>query len=101
MDAARWKQIDELIDAALELPENEREQFVSSKTTEDIQLRDEVLLLLRAQKDGSSFLLKSAMNVAARNMGVIEVIVDGEIIDTIDAFSPELTFPGTRNTPSA
>lgn len=34
--------------------------------------------------------------VAARNMGVFEVIVDNEIIDTIDAFSPELTFPGTR-----
>jgi len=29
-------------------------------------------------------------------MGVFEVIVDNEIIDTIDAFSPELTFPGTR-----
>jgi hypothetical protein len=28
MDPARWKKIDELIDAALELPEREREAFI-------------------------------------------------------------------------
>ncbi|HKP70771.1 MAG TPA: protein kinase [Pyrinomonadaceae bacterium] len=68
MDPARWKQIDELIDAALEVPENEREEFISSRTTSDPKLREEVLLLLQAQKDGSSFLLKSAMNVAAKKI---------------------------------
>src|SRR5690606_3419219 len=34
--------------------------------------------------------------VAARNMGVFEVIVDGAVIDTVDAYAPELAFPGTR-----
>ncbi|MEP6987079.1 MAG: hypothetical protein ABI970_15845, partial [Chloroflexota bacterium] len=34
--------------------------------------------------------------VAARNMGLFELIVDGKIVDTIDAYSPELSFPGTR-----
>ncbi len=68
MDPARWKMIDELIDAALEIPESEREAFISHRTEGDAKLRDEVLALLRAQKDGDSFLLKSAMNVAARAM---------------------------------
>ena len=68
MDPKRWKQIDDLLDAVLELPENEREDYVSSKTANDPKLRDEVLVLLKAQKDGDNFLLKSAMNVAARKI---------------------------------
>ncbi|MBN8590673.1 MAG: hypothetical protein J0M33_02900 [Anaerolineae bacterium] len=34
--------------------------------------------------------------VAARNMGMFQVVVDGVVIDTIDAFAGELLFPGTR-----
>jgi hypothetical protein len=34
--------------------------------------------------------------VAARNMGIFQVVVDGAIIDTVDAFAPEIAFPGTR-----
>lgn len=34
--------------------------------------------------------------VAARNMGIFEVVVDGVVIDTVDAFAPEITFPGTQ-----
>jgi len=34
--------------------------------------------------------------VAARNMGIFQVVVDGVIIDTVDAYAPELAFPGTR-----
>lgn len=33
--------------------------------------------------------------VAARNMGIFEIVVDGQIIDTIDAYRPERVFPGT------
>ena len=72
MDPARWKTIDELIDAALDLPESEREEFVFSRTHGDPKLRDEVLHLLKAQKDGDNFLLKSAMNVAAKAMAAGE-----------------------------
>jgi len=68
MDPDRWKRIDELLDVVLELPENERENYVTSRTTDDPKLRDEVLLLLKAQKDGDNFLLKSAMNVAAKKI---------------------------------
>jgi hypothetical protein len=31
--------------------------------------------------------------VAARNMGLFDVIVDGVVIDTVDAYAPELSFP--------
>jgi hypothetical protein len=34
--------------------------------------------------------------VAARNMGIFQVVVDGVVIDTVDAFAPEIAFPGTR-----
>jgi hypothetical protein len=34
--------------------------------------------------------------VAARNMGMFQVVVDDIVIDTIDAYAGELTFPGTR-----
>ena len=33
--------------------------------------------------------------VAARNMGVFEVVVDGQVIDTVDAYADTLRFPGT------
>ena len=34
--------------------------------------------------------------VAARNMGLFDVIVNGAVIDTVDAYAPLLGFPGTR-----
>lgn len=34
--------------------------------------------------------------VTARNMGIFEVVVDGAVIDTLDAFAPEIAFPGTQ-----
>ena len=34
--------------------------------------------------------------IAARNMGIFQVIVDGVVLDTVDAYAPELRFPVTR-----
>ena len=34
--------------------------------------------------------------VAARNMGMFNLIVDGIVLDTIDAYAPTLLYPGTR-----
>ncbi len=77
MDPARWKKIDELIDAALEIPEGEREEFVSERTPDDPGLRDEVLNLLKAQNETDNFLHISAMNVAAKAMAADEDGVSG------------------------
>ena len=34
--------------------------------------------------------------VAATNMGIFEIVVDGAVIDTIDAYADTLSFPGTQ-----
>ena len=34
--------------------------------------------------------------VAARNMGMFDVVVDGQVIDIVDAYADELRFPGTQ-----
>jgi hypothetical protein len=43
--------------------------------------------------EGQAFRLRY---VAARNMGRFEVIVDGVVMDTVDAFAPEMLFLNTR-----
>lgn len=34
--------------------------------------------------------------VAARNMGMFDIIVDGVLVDTVDAYATELSYPGTQ-----
>jgi serine/threonine protein kinase len=67
MDAVRWKQIDELVDAALELPVEKRREFVTERSGNDSDLRTAVLDLLLANDEASGdFLSHSAMRVAAK-----------------------------------
>ena len=68
MTAERWKQIDEMVDAALELPEAEREQFISAECGTDKDLQREVLNLLDAQKETLAFMENSAMNLMAKEL---------------------------------
>src|SRR5215207_3168549 len=66
MDAELWKQVDEMLDAALELPPAEREGFVAAACDGNHELRREVLSLLRAQEQAGTFLAGSAMRAAAQ-----------------------------------
>ncbi|MGB7922801.1 MAG: protein kinase [Pyrinomonadaceae bacterium] len=66
MDANLWKQVDALLDAALDLPEGERDQFVLRATVGRPDLQDEVLSLLRARSQASHFMERSAMKVVAQ-----------------------------------
>jgi serine/threonine protein kinase len=75
MDAARWKQIDELLDAALELPPERRADFVALEAGDDSDLRIQVLELLKAQGQTKDFLNDSAMHVAAKAMADAETEV--------------------------
>ena len=68
MNAERWKQIDELFDAVLEIPNERREDFLSAKCNGDDDLKREVLSLLDAQKETERFMENSAMNVMAREL---------------------------------
>ncbi len=61
-----WKQVDALLDAALELPPEKREQFVVEACDGSDELREEVLSLVRAQSKASAFMERPAMKVAAQ-----------------------------------
>src|SRR5215213_3139895 len=65
MDRKLWKQIDALLEQALEQPAKEREAFVLAASQDNPVLRDEVLSLLKAQLQAAKFMERSAMNVAA------------------------------------
>jgi serine/threonine protein kinase len=66
MNAELWKRIDELLDAALDLPPADREAFLEARCGDDDKLRQEVLSLLKAQDHAGTFMAGSAMRVAAK-----------------------------------
>ena len=68
MDSDRWKQVDHLLQAALERPPKERDAFVRSACAGDEALEREVRSLLRAQQQAGSFLESPAIEAAARDL---------------------------------
>ena len=68
MNIDRWRQIDELLDAVLEIPNERREAFLSEKCRGGDELKKEVLALLAAQKESDSFLENSVMNLMAQEI---------------------------------
>jgi serine/threonine protein kinase len=66
MDAELWKQVDELLDAAREVPPAKREAYVAAECGGREELCREVLSLLRAQEQAGTFLAGSAMRAAAQ-----------------------------------
>jgi eukaryotic-like serine/threonine-protein kinase len=68
MDRELWKQVDALLEQAMEVPPEEREAFVAAACPDNQALRDEVLSLLRAQSKASQFMERSAINVAAQTL---------------------------------
>lgn len=85
MNAELWKQVDALLDDALELPPEKREQFVAEACAGNDELRDEVMSLVRAQSQASGFMEHSAMKVAAQvlaqdsSLMIVESLVGKEI----------------------
>ncbi len=74
MNSERWKQIDELFDAVLDLPAGEREKFLSEQTGDE-DLKNEVLSLLKARTNTDKFLETSAIKIAGRNLAEEGTIV--------------------------
>ncbi|MEQ1604813.1 MAG: protein kinase [Pyrinomonadaceae bacterium] len=72
MDPNRWKQIDELVDAALDLPEGEREAFINSRANGDDDLKRAVIELIGAQSKTNEFLDNSAMKIVAKAIAIDE-----------------------------
>ena len=65
MDRELWKQVDALLEQALEQPPEAREAFIAAAARDNQVLRDEVLSLLKAQSQAANFMERSAMKVAA------------------------------------
>jgi eukaryotic-like serine/threonine-protein kinase len=68
MDSDRWKQIDNLLQAVLEHPRDERDAFLRHACTCDQELEREVRSLLASDQQAGSFLDSPAMEAAARDL---------------------------------
>jgi serine/threonine protein kinase len=68
MDRERWKQIDRLFQATLELPAEERETFLRAECAGDPELEHEVRSLLESDEAVGSFLEHPAAEAAAEAM---------------------------------
>src|SRR5262245_18199279 len=68
MDPERWQQVDEILEEALELPEEERTQFLQRVCGADHALQHDVEALLEAHKKARKFLRDPALTLAAKQM---------------------------------
>ena len=66
MDSERWKQVDSLLQAALERPAEERDEFLREASAGDEALEREVRSLLASQLEAGSFLESPAIDMAAQ-----------------------------------
>jgi eukaryotic-like serine/threonine-protein kinase len=66
MDPERWKQVDGLLQAALDRQPAQREEFLRQACAGDEALEAEVQSLLASRQDAETFLESPAMEVAAR-----------------------------------
>lgn len=76
MKPERWKQVDALFDAVLELPSEERVKFLNESCDGDEELRREVLSLLAAHEKADGFMASPAMELAAKNIAQENTIVE-------------------------
>ena len=68
MIPSRWKEIDALMDRALELAPEKRRDFVDAETAGDDELRTAVIELLEAHEAADTFMPRSAMGIAAESL---------------------------------
>ena len=68
MDAERWKRVDELLQAAVRLPAEQREAFLRQACAGDDLLAEEVKSLLRSHGELGDFLEKAALDGGMQNV---------------------------------
>src|SRR5271163_607309 len=66
MNPERWKLVEDLLQAALQLPPQRREDFLRKACAGDAELIQEVESLLKSHHDAGDFLQTPAFNLAAR-----------------------------------
>src|SRR5258705_12784544 len=80
MKRERWNQVDQLLDAALELPLGRRAAFLDEACAGDEELRKELDALLASDDGARSFLEQPALEVAARELVDKKESMLGQII---------------------
>src|SRR5690348_8620189 len=68
MDAERWNQAERLLQSALDLPPDERDEFLKRNCGGDDALERDVRALLRSSEAAGAFLSGQAIEVAARTV---------------------------------
>ena len=63
MNPKKWKQIDQLFDEVLDLPEKERLKFISERCADDEEIKFELQSLLKAHEKAENFIEDSAIRV--------------------------------------
>jgi serine/threonine protein kinase/tetratricopeptide (TPR) repeat protein len=64
MDAERWKRVDDLLQAALQVPAERQEEFLRQACAGDVALLEEVRSLLTSHRKAGSFLESPGLHVA-------------------------------------
>ena len=64
MDAERWKRVDELLQAALQVPAGQQEEFLRQQCGGDPELLEEVRSLLTSDRKAGSFLESPGLHVS-------------------------------------
>src|ERR1700756_347259 len=72
MEAERWKQVDELLQSALQVPLAQRGEFLRQACGGDIELEQEVRSLLASHQNIGGFLERQAIQVAAQAVALAE-----------------------------
>jgi len=81
----RFRRIDAVFDAVVDMPTQEQAAFVSQACGDDTALRDEVLELLRAYQSSDSFLDSPAVRIAAPLLEAAAALA-GPVPDRIGSF---------------
>lgn len=73
MNAERWKLVDDLLQSALQVPPEQRDEFLQKACAGDSALVEEIKSLLTSHRKAGDFLQTPAKDVVARTMAVSEV----------------------------
>jgi len=80
MDAERWRRVDQLLQSALEVSPEQRDEFLCRECAGDAVLEAEVRSLLDSHRNADGFLERPAIRVAAKAMALAGA---GDAVDSL------------------